>query len=515
MRGGICTPQSTDADGDALVHTIVQQAANGIGEMEDATLLFYNPNAGFTGADYLVYSVTDGTCAVEDTVFITISPSNNCPVAVPAYDMIETGTTSSVQLSTIVSDPDGDQLLIPTISASNGEAVISFGYIIYAPEAGFVGTDTVVFTISDGICTVSDTLFVIVTPLLNNCPVTRPLTVSIPDDTAITFQLEAADADNDALTFAESVDPANGSITLSSTGSVTYTPDPGFGGMDLFVFTVSDGECTVEGTVYLTVVVCPLGHGYWRNHQSEWELTALPMFLGSVSYTKPQLVQLLTRPVGGGNRADASRILARRLVAANLNIANGVIPPQAVLDYIAVTVAWSMRWEQTLRLNGEQFKRLVGVRRSTFVGMVEYPQSLRTVSKHKVAGAKRGPEPKLSVADELMLLLMYYREYRTFFHISTTYDLSEMQTWRIITRTEQQLLSSKLFALPGKKKLVQADHSFDIVLADVREHPIRRPKKTAAPLLRQEEAPHPEKPVDRGPRHRPDHLCTCGHGPQA
>lgn len=125
--------------------------------------------------------------------------------------------------------------------------------------------------------------------------------------------------------------------------------------------------------------------------------------------------------------------------------------------------------------------------------MVEYLQRLRAVSKHKVAGAKRGPKPKLSVEDELMLLLMYYREYRTFFHISTTYGLSEMQTWRIITRTEQQLVSSKLFALPGKKKLVQADHSFDIVLVDVSEHPIERPKKSSGAITQARRSAIPKK----------------------
>lgn len=152
-----------------------------------------------------------------------------------------------------------------------------------------------------------------------------------------------------------------------------------------------------------------------------------------------------------------------------------------------------MRWEQTRKLKGEQFKRLVGVHRSTFVGMVEYLQRLREVSNHKVAGAKRGPKPKLCVEDELMLLLMYYREYRTFFHISTTYDLSEMQTWRIITRTERQLVSSKLFALPGKKRLVQADHQFNIVLVDVSEHPIERPKKSSGAITQARKSVTPRK----------------------
>ncbi len=71
---------------------------------------------------------------------------------------------------------------------------------------------------------------------------------------------------------------------------------------------------------------------------------------------------------------------------------------------------------------------------------------------------------------------MYYREYRTFLHISSDYGISEPQCWRIITGLEQLLIKSKLFHLPGKKVLQQAN-SFEIVLVDVAESPIERPKK--------------------------------------
>ena len=53
-----------------------------------------------------------------------------------------------------------------------------------------------------------------------------------------------------------------------------------------------------------------------------------------------------------------------------------------------------------------------------------------------------------------MMMLSYYREYRTLLHIGATYGLSEGQAWKIITRNEQVLARSKLFSMPGKKKLV-------------------------------------------------------------
>jgi hypothetical protein len=59
------------------------------------------------------------------------------------------------------------------------------------------------------------------------------------------------------------------------------------------------------------------------------------MMLGTVSYTKQQLIVILNKPVGNGNHADASLILSRQLIPAMLNILNGTVAPQNVLNAIA------------------------------------------------------------------------------------------------------------------------------------------------------------------------------------
>lgn len=75
------------------------------------------------------------------------------------------------------------------------------------------------------------------------------------------------------------------------------------------------------------------------------------------------------------------------------------------------------------------------------------------------------------------MLLMYYREYRTFSHTASSYGISEAQCWRIIVELEKQLIKSKLFHLPGKKRL-QSEMVWEVVVVDVSEHPIERPKKS-------------------------------------
>ena len=136
-----------------------------------------------------------------------------------------------------------------------------------------------------------------------------------------------------------------------------------------------------------------------------------------------------------------------------------------------------MKWKSIKHLKGEAFKRLVGVNKDTFEKMVSEVQRVATVSKHKVLGKKRGPKPTLSIRDQVLMLLMYYREYRTFFHIASGYGISESQCWKIIIRLEQILIKSSLFHLPGKKKLTTDNKQWEVVVIDVAEHSVERPKK--------------------------------------
>jgi hypothetical protein len=83
------------------------------------------------------------------------------------------------------------------------------------------------------------------------------------------------------------------------------------------------GDGTDIGAFEVQVLsnVCPQGKGYWKNHPDAWPVNTL--MLGSQTYTKTELLTILNTPVGNGNKADASLILADQLIAAKLNIANG------------------------------------------------------------------------------------------------------------------------------------------------------------------------------------------------
>src|SRR5262245_29482132 len=65
---------------------------------------------------------------------------------------------------------------------------------------------------------------------------------------------------------------------------------------------------------------CPLTQGYWKTHPEAWPVTSLT--LGTVVYNQVQLLSILNSAVKG----DASITLAKQLIAAKLNIANGSDP---------------------------------------------------------------------------------------------------------------------------------------------------------------------------------------------
>ena len=128
-----------------------------------------------------------------------------------------------------------------------------------------------------------------------------------------------------------------------------------------------------------------------------------------------------------------------------------------------------MRHEEIKDYGNAKFKRLTGVKKETFEKMLEI---LKTELR------EFGRPPKLSRADQLLLTLMYLREYRTQFHIGAAYGVSEATVCRIIQKVEKALMQSGEFRLTGKKKLQESDTQIEVIIVDVAEQQIERPKKT-------------------------------------
>lgn len=90
---------------------------------------------------------------------------------------------------------------------------------------------------------------------------------------------------------------------------------------------------------------------------------------------------------------------------------------------------------------------------------------------------KTGRPPKLRIEDQILMALEYQREYRTYFHLGSTWGVNESTAYRIIQKIENILIQAPELRLPGKKRLIQDDCQLETVLINVSKTRIERPKK--------------------------------------
>ena len=131
-----------------------------------------------------------------------------------------------------------------------------------------------------------------------------------------------------------------------------------------------------------------------------------------------------------------------------------------------------MKYESIKDRGDEKFCRLTGIQRSTFEKMIGILSEAD--KKKKVRGGRKN---KLSLEDRLLMSLEYIREYRTYFHVSQSYGVSESTAHDTIKWVENTLIKHPDFALPGRKALLKSDMEYEVVLIDATETPIERPKK--------------------------------------
>lgn len=131
-----------------------------------------------------------------------------------------------------------------------------------------------------------------------------------------------------------------------------------------------------------------------------------------------------------------------------------------------------MKYEQIRNLSDESFRRLTGIKRQTFEKIVKI-----LVEDDRNKKIKGGRKNKLSLENQLLMALEYIREYRTYFHISKSYGVSESTAYKTVRWVEDTLIKHPDFALPGRKALLKSDMEYEVVFVDASETPIERPKK--------------------------------------
>jgi hypothetical protein len=94
-----------------------------------------------------------------------------------------------------------------------------------------------------------------------------------------------------------------------------------------------------------------------------------------------------------------------------------------------------MRYDKLQKYDDEEFRRLTGIKRQTFIKIVQILQVAEVNKK------SRGGKPNaLTIEDRLLMTLEYMREYRTYFHVAASYGVSESSCYRNIRWIEDVLI---------------------------------------------------------------------------
>jgi len=249
----------SDPDGDAL--TIVEVGTPSAGS---ATLvggnIVYQPNTGFSGEDSFVYQIEDNNGESSSAlVRVTVSNVNSEPVAVADAAATSENTPVSISVLANDSDPDGttaDLTLTIVTPPANGDASVSGDAIVYDPDTGFAGTDSLEYQIEDADGATANASVTISVAQVNGPPLAANDTATTLQGVAVTINVLSndSDPDDDDLTLSVTEAPASGSAVPRPNGSILYTPIAGFAGIDSFTYEISDTSGEVSDAV-VTVTV--------------------------------------------------------------------------------------------------------------------------------------------------------------------------------------------------------------------------------------------------------------------
>ena len=263
----------------ARTYSIVTPPVSGSASINASTgVITYTPATSFNGVRSLTYQVTHTGSGLSDiaTVYINITNGPIDAVNDDALPGANSGVVQTINVKVNDTDPEGlvatSAVAITTSPLRGTASVNGSGDIVYTPNAGYTGKDTLFYSLTEPApgcgSPLSDTARLIIT-ILNRVPTANPDNKTILPCYSNTFNLLANDTDpengNLTVTNLSAVNPGGtGTLINNNDGTVTFIPAFGLGPLPAvitFTYTVTDNgivpQVSAPATVTITVVNPP------------------------------------------------------------------------------------------------------------------------------------------------------------------------------------------------------------------------------------------------------------------
>ncbi|HHX8285875.1 TPA: tandem-95 repeat protein [Vibrio diabolicus] len=251
-------PNDTDIDGDKLsIDSASVPSDQGTVEIVDGKLVF-TPAENFNGDAEITYTVTDGTLTDQATVNVTVNAVNDTPEVesnIADQTLAEDFTPYTIDLNVAFSDVDNvDSDLTFSVSGnSNVNVSIENGIATITPTADWNGKETITFTAKDPSGeSVSQTVNFTVAPVAD---IVADKATVVEDTPTIIKVLgnDTFEGTDKVVSLDTNNGPANGTVSVNPDGSVTYTPNDNYYGLDSFTYIVTSGGVSESTTVNVDV----------------------------------------------------------------------------------------------------------------------------------------------------------------------------------------------------------------------------------------------------------------------
>ncbi len=230
--------------------------------------LLYTPAANANGAETFTYTVANAQGVRQTaTVTVQLTDVNDPPVA--ANDTFSVNQDSSLNtLDVLANDTKGvdqastETLTVTAVGTGSAGGTIAVGTsgltVRYTPKAGFTGTETFTYTLSDGRGgTSTGTASVTVSPAVPPPTVVNESFTVLEDAAAALFDVKSNDTPKttgNALTLSDVRPSTNGSTVTIVDGKLNYKPAANFSGTETISYTITEtGGGAASGTATFTV----------------------------------------------------------------------------------------------------------------------------------------------------------------------------------------------------------------------------------------------------------------------